>query len=67
MLGDQIAGHALAKAVSETRKVCVSNVKPGTSSIDQREEGFKAAMADYPDIEVLETQFNDNDANNASS
>jgi len=67
VLGGQMAGHALAKAVGESGKVYVSNVKPGISTTDQREEGFIAAMADYPDIEVLETQFNDDDANKAAS
>ena len=67
VLGGTMAGHALAKAVGETGKVYVSNVKPGISTTDQREEGFKVAMADYPDIEVLETQFNDDDANKAAS
>jgi len=67
VLGGQMAGHALAKAVGENGKVYVSNVKPGISTTDQREEGFIAAMADYPDIEVLETQFNDDDANKAAS
>ncbi len=67
VLGGRMAAHALAKAIGETGKVYVSNVKPGISTTDQREEGFKAAMADYPDIEVLETQFNDDDANKAAS
>ena len=67
VLGGQMAGHALAKAVGESGKVYVSNVKPGISTTDQREEGFIQAMADYPDIEVLETQFNDDDANKAAS
>ncbi len=42
VLGGQMAGHALAKAVGETGKVYVSNVKPGISTTDQREEGFKS-------------------------
>lgn len=67
VLGGQMAGHALAAAVGETGKVYVSNVKPGISTTDQREEGFVQALADYPDIEVLETQFNDDDANKAAS
>ncbi|MGI9503707.1 MAG: ABC transporter substrate-binding protein [Geminicoccaceae bacterium] len=67
VLGGVMAGHALAAAVGETGKVYVSNVKPGISTTDQREEGFVQAMADYPDIEVLETQFNDDDANKAAS
>ena len=48
-------------------KVYVSNVKPGISTTDQREEGFKAAMQNFPNITVLDTQFNDNDANKAAS
>jgi ribose transport system substrate-binding protein len=42
-------------------------VKPGVSTTDQREEGFKSEMKNYPGITVLETQFNDDDANKASS
>ena len=67
VLGGEMAGDALAKAIGEAGKVYVSNVKPGISTTDQREEGFKKAMADYPNIEVLETQFNDDDANKAAA
>ena len=67
VLGGFLAGLALAKQVDGKGKVYVSNVKPGISTTDQREEGFKAAMANFPDITVLETQFNDNDANKAAS
>ena len=49
-------------------KVYVSNVRPGISTTDQREEGFKDEMAaKYPDIEVLDTQYNENDASLAAS
>ncbi len=67
VLGGKMAGHALAKSVGGKGKVYVSNVKPGISTTDQREEGFKLALAEYPDMEVLETQFNDDDANKAAS
>ena len=63
-----MAARALAKAIGDKGKVYVSNVKPGISTTDQREEGFKAEMAEnFPNVEVLETQFNDNDANKAAS
>ena len=65
--GGRMAAHALAEAIGGEGKVYVSNVKPGISTTDQREQGFKEEMADYPDIEVLETQFNDDDANKAAS
>ena len=67
IMGGKIAARALAKAIGEKGKVYVSNVKPGISTTDQREEGFKEGMQEYSDIEVLETQFNDDDANKASS
>ena len=67
VLGGRMAGRALAKSIGEKGKVYVSNVKPGVSTTDQREEGFKLEMKNYPNIEVLETQFNDDDANKAAA
>lgn len=67
ILGGEIAARALATAIGDKGKVYVSNVKPGISTTDQREEGFKTEMAKHPGIEVLETQFNDDDANKAAS
>jgi ribose transport system substrate-binding protein len=68
VLGGRIAARALANAIGGEGKVYVSNVNPGISTTDQREEGFKLEMAEnFPGIEVLETQFNENDANNAAS
>ncbi len=67
VLGGAMAARALATAIGEKGKVYVSNVKPGISTTDQREQGFKDEMAKYPGITVLETQFNDNDANKAAS
>ncbi|MBX6323841.1 MAG: substrate-binding domain-containing protein [Rhodospirillaceae bacterium] len=65
--GGRIAARALAKSIGEKGKVYVSNVKPGISTTDQREEGFKDEIKNYPNIQVLETQFNDDDANKAAS
>ena len=48
-------------------KVYVSNVKPGISTTDQREEGFKLAMSRIPQHHGPDTQFNDDDANKAAS
>ena len=67
ILGGQIAARALAKSVGDKGKVYVSNVKPGVSTTDQREEGFKSEMKMHPGITVLDTQFNDDDANKAAS
>lgn len=67
VLGGMMAGRALAKAIGGKGKVYVSNTKPNISTTDQREEGFKMVMKEFPDIEVLETQFNDDDANKAAA
>jgi len=68
VLGGRMAARALAEAIGGAGSVYVSNVKPGISTTDQREEGFKLEIAEnYPDITVLETQFNDDDANKAAS
>ena len=68
VLGGKMAARALANAIGGSGKVYVSNVKPGSSTTDQREEGFKAAIKEeFPNITVLETQFNENDANKAAS
>jgi len=37
------------------------------STTDQREEGFKDEMKKYSNVTVLETQFNDDDANKAAA
>jgi ribose transport system substrate-binding protein len=69
IMGGRMAARALADAIGEGGgKVYVSNVKPGISTTDQREEGFKTEMKEHhPNITVLETQFNENDANRAAS
>jgi ribose transport system substrate-binding protein len=67
VLGGEIAARALAKAIGDKGKVYVSNVKPGISTTDQREQGFKDEMKKHPNITVLETQYNDDDANKGAS
>ena len=67
VLGGRMAARALAKAIGEKGKVYVSNTIPNVSTTDQREEGFKAEMKLYKGIEVLQTQFNGDDANNAAA
>jgi ribose transport system substrate-binding protein len=68
VLGGRIAARALANAIGGEGEVYVSNVNPGISTTDQREEGFKLEMSEnFPGITVLETQYNENDANNAAA
>ena len=68
LLGGRMAARAMADKVGEAGKVYVASNRPGISTTDQREAGFKAEMAEkFPKIEVLETQFNENDASLAAS
>lgn len=65
--GGRIAGRALAKAINETGTVYIENNKPGISATDQRMEGFLDVMKSFPKIKVLQTQFNEDDANRAAA
>ena len=66
--GGRMAARFMAEEIGGEGQVYVSNVRPGISTTDQREEGFKAEMAEnYPNIEVLDTQYNENDASLAAS
>jgi ribose transport system substrate-binding protein len=66
--GGKIAARAMCEAIGNAGSVYVSNVSPGISTTDQREEGFKAGIAEIcPDVQVLETQYNDNDSATAAS
>jgi len=67
VLGGRMAARALAKAIGEKGKVYVSNTIPNISTTDQREEGFKLEMKNYKGIEILQTQFNGDDANKAAA
>ena len=66
--GGRMAARFMADKIGGKGKVYVSNVRPGISTTDQREEGFKAEMAEnFPNVEVLDTQYNENDASLAAS
>lgn len=66
--GGRMAAAAMAEQMGGEGAVYVSNVRPGISTTDQREEGFKLEMAErFPGITVLDTQYNENDASTAAS
>jgi ribose transport system substrate-binding protein len=60
-----MAARACAGDWREGQGIYVSNVKPGISTTDQRDQGFKEEMKGHSGITVLDTQFNDDDANKA--
>lgn len=66
--GGKIAARAMCDAIGNQGSVYVSNVNPGISTTDQREEGFKAGIAEIcPDVQVLETQYNEDDSATAAA
>jgi ribose transport system substrate-binding protein len=65
--GGRIAARALAKAIGDKGTVYCENNKPGISSTDQRVQGFLEEMKAHPDIKVLPTQYNEDDANRAAA
>ncbi len=65
--GGRLAARGLAEAIGGKGKVFVVNVKPGISTTDLREEGFRYAIEnEFPDIEYLGQEYCDNDANIAA-
>lgn len=67
VLGGRIAARSLAAAIGFKGAVYVANPEPFISTTDQREEGFKLEMENYPDIEVLKTQFSENSSVKAAA
>jgi ribose transport system substrate-binding protein len=59
--GGRISCNALAEAIGKKGKVYIQNVKPGISTTDQREEGCKEALQNYPDITLVGVDYNDDD------
>lgn len=65
--GGRLAARGLAEAIGGKGKVFVINTIPGISTTDQRELGFKDAIAnEFPDIEYLGQEFSNNDSNVAA-
>ena len=65
--GGRLAARGLAEAVGGKGKVFVVNVKPGISTTDMREEGFRDAIAnEFPDIQYLGQEYCNDDPNVAA-
>ena len=62
-----IAGEELARLINNKGKVAIVAHNPGTTTAIEREAGFREALAKYPDIKILNTQFSDGDKSKALS
>jgi len=65
--GGRLAGRGLAELIGGTGRVFVVNTIPGVSTTDQREQGFREAIeSEFPDIEYLGQEYDNDDANVAA-
>jgi len=67
VLGGKMAADSLAALIGETGKVYVSNTIAGTSTTDQRAQGFEEQIATYPNIDYVGMDYNNNDPTTAAS
>lgn len=61
--GGELAADTLAEMIDNEGKVMVMNLKPGVTTTDLRQEGFIDRIEkEYPKIEVVATEYMDNQA-----
>lgn len=61
--GGRIAGRALADVLGGEGSVYIQNTNVGVSTTEQRSEGFREAIAEFPGMEVVGEDYNLDDAN----
>ncbi len=65
--GGYIGCKGLVEAMGGAGSVYIQNVKPGISTTDQREEGCLAALDEYPDVELVGVDYNEDDPSKAQA
>ncbi len=65
--GGQMAGEALAKALNGKGDVALMGSLVGVTTNEDRYKGFKDALAKYPDIKIVTTQYSNDDQATAAS
>ncbi|MCC7209292.1 MAG: substrate-binding domain-containing protein [Anaerolineae bacterium] len=61
--GGRIAGRALGDVLGGEGKVYIQNTNVGVSTTEQRGQGFKEAIAEFPGMELVGEDYNLDDAN----
>jgi ribose transport system substrate-binding protein len=64
--GGYTVGKAMAEKLGGKGKVYIQNTNQGVSSVDARSVGFRRAIAEYPDMEVVDEQYSLDDAATAT-
>ncbi|MED4582318.1 ABC transporter substrate-binding protein [Brevibacillus choshinensis] len=57
--GGMLGADTLAKLIGESGKVLVIGTKPGITTGDEREKGFKEQIKKYPNIQIIATEYTD--------
>nr|WP_122012905.1 ABC transporter substrate-binding protein [Maliibacterium massiliense] len=66
--GGALAADALAELIDGKGKVAIINSRPGVTTNETRLKGFQDRMAEkYPDVEIVSSQFCNNDPSTAAS
>ena len=61
--GGRIAAEALGANLNGEGKVYIQNTNPGVSTTEQRSQGFREGIAEFPGMEVIGEDYNGDDAN----
>jgi ribose transport system substrate-binding protein len=64
--GGFVAGEALAKAIGGKGEVALMGAMVGVTTNEQRYSGFKDALAKFPDIKIVTTQYSNSDQSKAA-
>ena len=67
VLGGRMAGEALAKALNGKGDVALMGALVGVTTNEDRYTGFKQALAKFPDIHIVTTQYSNDDQATAAS
>ena len=64
--GGRIAAEALAETLGGEGKVFIENTNVGVSTTEQRSQGFREGVAEFPGMEVVGEEYSLDDANTAA-
>ncbi len=64
--GGKLGADTLANLIGKKGKIAVMGPKPGISTTDARQKGFLEQIKNYPDIEVVATEYCDDQATEAA-
>jgi ribose transport system substrate-binding protein len=65
--GGRIAAEALGTKLGGVGKVYIQNTTEGTSTVEQRSQGFKEGIAEFPEMEIVGEEWCQDDASIATT